>query len=169
MAEFNSTPPRAPGDKSVGELVLDISEKTSSLIREEIELAKTEVTEKVTSLLKGGVVGIVAGVFAFLALILFMIGIGFGINALFFGNLFYPGFLIEGFIFVLIGAAAGYFAYRSIQAGAPPVPAQAIEEAKLTRAMLEGSTGEGAPGGTVGATTPGATSAAPTTPPEAPK
>ena len=38
-------------EKSVAELVFDVSERTSSLIREEIELAKAEVTEKVTKLL----------------------------------------------------------------------------------------------------------------------
>ena len=36
-------------DRSVGELVFDVSERVSILIREEIELAKTEVREKVTS------------------------------------------------------------------------------------------------------------------------
>ena len=39
--------------RSVGELVFDVSERVSILVREEIELAKTEVTEKVTTLLRG--------------------------------------------------------------------------------------------------------------------
>ena len=40
--------PTAPphDDKSVAELVFDVSERTSTLIREEVELAKAEVTEK---------------------------------------------------------------------------------------------------------------------------
>jgi hypothetical protein len=67
--------PEPDSKKSVTELVFDVSERTSTLIREEIELAKAEVTEKVTKLVKGSVVGIVAGVFAFLALILAMEGI----------------------------------------------------------------------------------------------
>ena len=42
-------PQRGPNeDRSVGEMVFDVSERVSSLVREEIELAKTEVTEKVT-------------------------------------------------------------------------------------------------------------------------
>jgi hypothetical protein len=39
-------------DRSVGELVLDVSERVSILIREEIELAKTEIREKVTKLVQ---------------------------------------------------------------------------------------------------------------------
>ena len=57
-------PQRRPTTASVGELVLDVSERVSILIREEIELAKTEVREKVTKLVQGSVVGIAAGVFA---------------------------------------------------------------------------------------------------------
>ena len=39
---------RPSEDRSVGELVFDVSERVSTLVREEIELAKTEITEKVT-------------------------------------------------------------------------------------------------------------------------
>jgi len=130
-------PPRDSDSRSVSELVFDVSESASSLIREEIELAKTEVSEKVGSILRGSVVGIVAGTFAFLALILAMHGIAWLINDLFFDDA-WPGYFIEAAFFLLVAAAAGLFAYRSLQAGAPPVPEQAIEEAKRTRAMLEG-------------------------------
>jgi hypothetical protein len=49
----------------------------------------------------------------------------------------WPGFFVEAAIFLLIAAGAGLFAYRSVQAGAPPVPEQAIEEAKLTTEALK--------------------------------
>jgi hypothetical protein len=39
-----ATPPPDPDDKSVGELIFDVSERTSTLVREEIELAKTEIS-----------------------------------------------------------------------------------------------------------------------------
>ena len=42
---------------TVGELVFEISDRASVLVREEIELAKTEVTEKLNSLLRGSVAG----------------------------------------------------------------------------------------------------------------
>ena len=135
-------PPQVPlpgsNKKSVAELVFDVSEGTSALIREEFELAKAEVTEKVGKLLRGSVVGIAAGAFAFLALILVMEGVAWLLNEEVFDGKTWPGFFIEAAIFLLIAAAAGYVAYRSVKAGAPPVPEQAIEEAKLTKTMFEG-------------------------------
>jgi uncharacterized membrane protein YqjE len=137
MATPPSTPPRDSADKSVGELVFDVSEQTSTLIREEIELAKAEIREKVMSLVRGGVAGIVAGTFAFLALILIMHGIAWLLDDLFFSDNIWAGFFIEAAFFLLLAAAGGLFAYRAMQRGAPPVPEQAIEEAKRTREMLE--------------------------------
>lgn len=138
MPEPNSMPPQEPGHKSVAELVFDVSEKTSALIREEIELAKAEVTEKVGKILRGSAVGVAAGAFAFLALILVMEGIAWLLNEEVFDGKTWPGFFLEAAVFLLIAAAAGLFAFRSVQAGSPPVPDQAIEEAKLTKAVLEG-------------------------------
>jgi hypothetical protein len=136
------TPPQTPPPgtaekKSVADLVFDVTEGTSSLIREEFELAKAEVTEKVGKLLRGSVVGIAAGVFAFLALILVMEGFAWLLNEEVFDGKAWPGFFIEAAIFLLIAAAAGLIAYKAVKAGSPPVPEQAIEEAKLTKAMFE--------------------------------
>lgn len=131
------TDPRDPRDKSIGELVLDVSEQTSRLIRDEIELAKAEVAEKVNQLIRGSTVAIVAGVFAFFALILFMHAFAWFLGDVLLGDNIWLGYLIAGLVFVAIGAGAGYYAYRNFQKASPPVPSQAIEEAKLTRAALE--------------------------------
>jgi uncharacterized membrane protein YqjE len=130
------TPPPDPSDKSVGELVSDVSERTSTLVREEIELAKAEVSEKVNQLVRGSVLGIVAGVFGFLALILIMHGVAWLLNDLVFDN-FWLGFFVEAGLFLLIGAIAVLIAVRAFKKGAPPTPDLAIEEAKLTRERLE--------------------------------
>jgi hypothetical protein len=142
MAEPGITPPEQPDEKTVGELVFDVSERASSLVREEIELAKAEVSEKVGKILRGSVVGVVAGTFAFLALILVMEGVAWLLNEELFDGKAWPGFFIEAAVFLLIAAGAGFFAYRSVQAGAPPLPDQAIEEAKRTKAVLEGESSE---------------------------
>jgi uncharacterized membrane protein YqjE len=131
------TPPGHEEDRSVSELVFDVAEKSSSLVREEIELAKTEISEKVTKILRGSVVGLAAGTFAFLALILIMEGVAWLLAEEVFDGNAWPGFFVEAALFLLVAAAAGFFAYRSVQAGAPPMPAQAIEEAKLTKATVE--------------------------------
>ena len=139
MADPAGTPPQHEGERSVAELVIDVAEQSSSLVREEIELAKTEVSEKVGKLLRGSAVGAAAGVFAFLALILVMEGVAWLLAEEVFDGNAWPGFFVEAALFLLIAAAAGFAAYRAVQAGSPPVPEQAIEEAKLTKATLESS------------------------------
>ena len=129
---------RRTDDRSVGELVIDVSEKTSTLVREEIALAKAEVSEKVSKLIKGGVVGIAAGVFLLLFLAMLMHAIAWLLNDLFFEDTVWLGFLIEALFWLLIAGLAGFVAYRSIQSGAPPTPDMAIEEAKLTKQTFEG-------------------------------
>jgi uncharacterized membrane protein YqjE len=136
------TPPPPPpnrSDQSVGELVSDAAARTSTLVREEIELAKAEISEKVNELVRGSVVAIVAGVFLFFALILIMEGVAWLLNDLVFDN-FWLGFFVEAALFILIGAIAVLIAVRAFKKGAPPTPDQAIEEAKLTRERLERST-----------------------------
>jgi uncharacterized membrane protein YqjE len=129
----NGTPPE---DMTVGELVFEISDRASVLIREEIELAKTEVTEKLNKLLQGGVTAIVAGVFLLAALMLIMHGIAWLLNDLVFNNE-WAGFFVEAVLFLLIAAGAGFFAYRTFQTASPPVPEMAIEEAKEIKAAFD--------------------------------
>lgn len=129
-------PNRPNADKTIGELVFEVTERTSILIREEIELAKAEVTEKITTLARGGAVGVAAGVFAFLALILLMFAFALGLNKLFFESQPWAGFLVEAIIFLLIAAGAGYFAYNAFEKTGAPIPSEAIEEAQKTKAIL---------------------------------
>jgi uncharacterized membrane protein YqjE len=140
VAGVPPVPPPGNSERTVGQLVSDVSQQTSKLIREEVELAKAEITEKVTQLIRGSVVGIVAGVFAFLALILIMEGIAWLLNDLVFDNP-WAGFFVEAVVFLLLAALGGFLAYRAFQKGAPPTPDLAIEEAKLTRETLEEAAG----------------------------
>jgi uncharacterized membrane protein YqjE len=130
-------PPTGPKEeRKLGELVFDVTEGVSGLVREEIQLAKAEVSEKAGKIAKGAVVGISAGVFAFLALILVMEGIAWLLNEEVFDGKTWPGFFIEAAVFLLIAALAALIAFKAVKAGSPPIPEQAIEEAKLTKEML---------------------------------
>lgn len=152
--------PPPPDDKrTVGAMVFDVSERVSMLVREEIELAKAEVSEKIAFLVRGSVVGLVAGLFGFLGLILLMHSIAWLLNDLFFGDQFWLGFLIEAVVFFIVAAIAGLIAYRAVQAGAPPTPDLAIEEGRRIKQTLEAGTSA-----SPGATTPGTTPPATTTP-----
>jgi cobalamin biosynthesis protein CobD/CbiB len=133
------------GDKpveemTVGELVFEVSDRASVLVREEIELAKTEVTEKATELIKGSVVGIAAGVFVLVALAMLMHAVAWGINDLLdIETAVWVGFLIEALVWLVVATFAGMLAYRAVRKGAPPKPAMAIEEAKQTKETLGGN------------------------------
>lgn len=136
-------PPPPPDDerRSIGAMMLDVSDRMTLLVREEIELAKTEVTEKATTLAKGSVVGIIAGVFALLGFAMLMHAFAWLLNDLFFGDTVWLGFLVEAVLWFVIAAIAGLFAYRSMPSG-PPAPTMAIAEAKEIRETLEAGADE---------------------------
>jgi hypothetical protein len=133
--------PQDSADKSLGEIVSDVSEKASLLVREEIELAKAEVTAKVTSLGKGAGIAAAAGVFLIFAITMLFHGLAWLLDDLFgWDDSIWPGFLIMFALLTILAAIAGYIAYRLFQSGAPPTPDLAIEQAKATRAELEAQT-----------------------------
>ncbi len=76
-------PTRNGSDRSLGEVVVEVSEKASLLVREEIELAKAEISGKLKSLARGAGVGVAAGVFLFFALIMFLHGLAWFIYEVF--------------------------------------------------------------------------------------
>jgi uncharacterized membrane protein YqjE len=125
----------------LGQAIQDVTEKMSLLVREEIELAKTETTEKVTKLLKGAVIGIVAGIFAVFGLIYLLEGaawaIWLGLDGD--GNNFWIGFVIVAVLLFILGALAGFLAARLVKRGAPPTPQMAIEEGKLIKETVTSS------------------------------
>jgi uncharacterized membrane protein len=134
----NGVEPRPPGsaDKSLGEIVGDISAKTQLLIKEEIELAKTEMAVKAKKL------GIGAGMAAaaLVTLIYFTIFLFFGIAYLLddiLGVKLWVGFMIVAIFFLIVTILLVVIGLRLIKRGSPPTPDMAIEEAKATRAAFE--------------------------------
>ena len=125
-------------EKSLGEVVNDVSTKASLLIREEIELAKTEVATKAKSLGKGAAVAAAAGIFGFFALIYFLEALAWFFNDLFDWVNTSPwlGFLIVVGILLVLAGLAAMMGLRWIKKGSPPTPQMAIEEAKRTRAEI---------------------------------
>lgn len=121
--------------QNIATAVTEISERASILVREEIELAKAELTEKGTRIAKGAVVGAVAGMFFVCALLFVLIGFAWLLYYyLPVGQFaFFWGFFAMGLILVLLGVAAGLIASRALKRGSPPVPTMAIEEAQKIR------------------------------------
>ena len=126
--------------QNIAEAIQEVSERASMLVREEIELAKVEVTEKVTKLLKGAVVGITAGIFIVFALIYLLHGFAWLTwYELFPGQQYFWGFFVVAAVLLLLGALAGYIAARAFKSGAPPTPQLAIDEAKRIRETVQSS------------------------------
>jgi hypothetical protein len=123
--------------KAIAEAVNEISDRASLLVREEIELAKAEVSQKVSRLAKGAGVGAAAGIFLIFAVILIFHGIAWLIWWLWFPkDEFFWGFFVEAAVLIILGGLAGLFAAKLFKAGSPPMPQMAIDEAKRTKEEL---------------------------------
>ena len=134
----NGMPPPDGADKSLGEIVAEVSEKASQLVREEIELAKAEVTDKVSKLTRGAGVAAAAGVFLVFGITMFFHSLAWLLDDLFnWEDNIWAGFAVVTALLFLLAALAAFIAYRLFKKGAPPTPDMAIEEAKRTRAELE--------------------------------
>jgi uncharacterized membrane protein YqjE len=143
-------PPSAePGKEpphNIAAAITEVSERATLLVREEIELAKAEVAEKATKLIKGAIVGIAAGVFVLMAVIFALVGFAWLLYYYIPGNeyTYFWGFFAMAVILLLLGALAGALAAKAVKKGSPPVPTMAIDEAKKIRETVS-SSGDGAP------------------------
>jgi uncharacterized membrane protein YqjE len=124
--------------QGIAEAVNEISERASLLIREEIELAKAEVTQKLSRLAKGAAVGGAAAVFAIFGVVMLFHGLSWlawwalPVDS---QQIFWGFFVVAAVLFIL-GGVAGMVAARFFKSGAPPVPAMAIDEARKTKEEL---------------------------------
>ena len=135
----NGLPPDDSANKSLGEIVAEVSEKASLLVREEIELAKAEVTDKLSKLTRGAAVAAAAGVFVIFGITMFFHGLAWFLNDVFnWEDNNWAGFAVVMGLLFLLAALAGLLAFRLFKKGSPPTPELAIEEARRTRAELEG-------------------------------
>jgi len=116
-------------------VVSEVSDRVSNLVREEIELAKVEVTRKATSLLKGTVAIAAGAVFGVFAIVMGLEAAAWAINTVLVpgaGNL-WLGFLIVFGVLAVLAVLAFTTATRLLKRGAPPTPTMAIDEAKRIR------------------------------------
>jgi uncharacterized membrane protein YqjE len=129
----------ADENNKLGTAVTDISERISVLVREEIELAKAEITQKVNRLIRGTIIAVAAGVFISTALLFALHGLSWlGAVELFDGVEIYWGFFIVAAVLLILGGIAGWVATRAFKSSTPPTPDMAIEEAKLIKETVAG-------------------------------
>ena len=114
-------------DRPVPELLRQLSEQTTTLVRQEIELAKAEMTAK------GKQVGIGAGAFGAAGLVgLYAVGAITAclILALSTAMAGWLAALIVGVVYAAVAGALALVGKQKTQAGAPPVPERAISSTK---------------------------------------
>jgi uncharacterized membrane protein YqjE len=120
-------------NENLAAALTEVSERMSVLVREEIELAKVEMTEKVSSIARGAAAIAVGAVFGVFALIFVLLTVAWSINSAS-GDL-WLGFLIVMVVLLVLTLGAFLFAWRKLKVGAP-TPKLAIEEAKKIRATV---------------------------------
>jgi hypothetical protein len=127
--------PAEPGERtdSLAAAVTEVSDKLAVLVREEIELAKAEVTHKVSSLARGGLAVVIGAVFGVFALVFVLLTIAWALNSAF--NSVWIGFGIVMIVLLVLTIVAFLFAWRKLKVGAP-TPKMAIDEARKIKATV---------------------------------
>jgi Putative Actinobacterial Holin-X, holin superfamily III len=119
--------PPEPRDQPITELVKDLASETSTLVRQEIDLAKAELTDRGKRAGKGAGMLAAGAVVALLALGALTAGL---IAAL---DLAMPTWLAALIVTVVYGAIAGVLVQvgrKQVQEAAPPVPEETIDSVK---------------------------------------
>ena len=120
-------------DAKLGASAKQVAEHASALARLEVELAALEIKRKIASLGRGIAFGLVAA-------LLLLYALGFGLASAAAGiatvTSVWAALLIVTGVLVVLMALFGALAAISFKRGAPPVPEQAIREAKLTGEAL---------------------------------
>jgi uncharacterized membrane protein YqjE len=118
----------------LGAAVKEVAERASAIVRLEIELATLELKRKAAALGVG--IGLAAGAVVFLV---FMLGFLFATIAAGLATAVstWLALLITTCILLLFALVLGVLGLAKIRKGTPPLPEQAIQEAKLTSEALK--------------------------------
>jgi uncharacterized membrane protein YqjE len=109
------------------------AQRVSTIVRLERELATLELKHKLQQLGLGAGLVALAAFIALLGLVFLIVTI----TALLALALpWWAALLIVTVVLFLVAAGLGWFGLQRLKAGSPPVPAQAIEEARRTQAVL---------------------------------
>jgi uncharacterized membrane protein YqjE len=99
------------GDKSAGQLMKEVTEDLSTLIRKEVELAKQELGSSITEKVKGGVVLAIVGTLAFFSLIFLLFAIRDGLDTFLWT---WVADILTAVILLAIGGAAALYAKKKL-------------------------------------------------------
>jgi uncharacterized membrane protein YqjE len=101
-----------------------LAEQMQTLVRLEIQLAKTELTEKAKSAAMGAMFFAIAGVLLFFSVFGFLIAAIWGLGE---AMPIWLSALIVAFVFVLVAGLIAFIGLRSAKRATPPFPEKAID------------------------------------------
>jgi hypothetical protein len=122
-------PIRAGEKAGLGGAAKAVADRARSIVRLELQLAATELKAKIAALGIGIAMLVGAALFGFFALAFALATVAAAIATVV--STWLALLIVTGGLFVLVGALAA-LGIGAIRKGAPPVPEQAIAEAKLT-------------------------------------
>jgi len=131
--------------ENLASTVTEVSDRMTLLVREEIELAQAEITQKATSIARGAAAVSAGAVFGVFAVVFLLLTIAWALDAVIVegtGDI-WIGFAIVFGGLALLAIAAFLFAWRKLSVG-PPTPNMAMDEArKIRETVATGSEGGG--------------------------
>lgn len=121
-------------EEGVGAAARSVSEHLSSIMRLELELATLELRRKAIALGLG-----IAGALGAALFLLYMLGFGLATIAAGLATTmpWWAALLIVTGLTFVLALLLGFFALMKFQKGTPPLPEEAIREAKLTTEVLK--------------------------------
>ena len=130
-------PPQGPKPRkrSLVELITALPDQVQELVQREIELVKTELTEKAKALGTGG--GLILGA---VVTLLFFIGVLLTLAIIGLSYLMpdWAAALVVAGVLLITAIILGLIGYRILKRGVPPVPTEAIESIQKDLSAIRG-------------------------------
>lgn len=124
-----------PRKRSLVDLIAGLPDQVQELVQREIELVKTELTEKAKALGTGG--GLILGA---VVTLLFFIGVLLTLAIIGLSYLMPPwaAALVVAGVLLITAIILGLIGYRILKRGVPPVPTEAIESIQKDISAIRG-------------------------------
>jgi hypothetical protein len=125
--------PNGVVSRGLGEAARAVTEHASTIARLEARLAALELKQKVAALGLGIGLGLGAGLFGFFAVAFLLAALAAALATAF---SLWASLLLVGAALLLVTGALALAALKLFRAGTPPLPEQALAEARLTTEAL---------------------------------
>jgi hypothetical protein len=125
-----------PDDRSIGDLLGELVNETTTLLKQEVALAKTEIREEAKTAARNGAYVAAGGAVAYAGLVVLLIGLGWLVGQIIDVNLIWLGLL-------LVGAAVAAGGYALVQKGLTafnemdPTPERTVETLEENKQWLK--------------------------------